>query len=58
LVFYDYLGLCLREGNMSDDDVTRQVLTLSDCTVYTGRSCSPCDGKLSGDFFFSFLVQY
>ena len=24
---------------MSDNDVTRQVLTLSDCTVYTGRSC-------------------
>ena len=24
---------------MSDDDVTRQVLTLSDWTVNTGRSC-------------------
>jgi hypothetical protein len=27
---------------MSDDDVTRQVLTLLDCTVYTGRLCSSC----------------
>jgi hypothetical protein len=25
---------------MSDNNVTGQVLTLSDCTVYTGRSCS------------------
>ncbi len=26
---------------MSNGDVTRQVLTLSDCTVYTGRLCIP-----------------
>ena len=35
---------------MSEDDVTRQVLTLSDCTVYTGRSCS--QSPLPTLFFF------
>ena len=40
LVFYDCLCLYFTRGNMSDDDVTKQVLKLSDCTMYTGRLCT------------------